>query len=404
MKDKKLQSFLYCLVAQDGQRVKGALYAYDIQHARRLLQQNDKILLWVKQKRNLIDRQARCLAATTAIGLFYDLGQLLEAGISLVRALELLISAYPKVDLALVIVLLKQGQSLSSALVNARLLRPGIAISIVKGAETTGNYIKALIEARNYLQWKHDLKLHLIKSLTYPLFLMALSLSLLGFLFSFVMPKLTDLYQMTLQEIPWITQVFIEFSAQVPVILQGLGGIGAILGLSVSFILLMQERMPRLYASYCATVLKLPFLGSLIQDMGCIYFCKSLGKLLESGHQSVLASLDESIQNMHPKWLRIRMHNVTQQVRIGKGLSKALALTGLFPLTAVQLIMVAEETGQLPLNLERISVALEKKVHVKIESFAKKVGPAMVMAVGALLIMIVTSTFLPLYESLGALE
>ena len=85
-------------------------------------------------------------------------------------------------------------------------------------------------------------------------------------------------------------------------------------------------------------------------------------------------------------------------VRDGFAISVALKKTGVFPSTMVQLVATGEETGEMDRLLERASYFYEKQVEAVVERLTSLIQPLMIIGLGAVVVVIVVSIYLPIFE------
>jgi type IV pilus assembly protein PilC len=81
----------------------------------------------------------------------------------------------------------------------------------------------------------------------------------------------------------------------------------------------------------------------------------------------------------------------------GSRISSGLAETGFFPNMIVKMVRVGEESGSLPIILERTSEHYERKVDSAITTLTSLLEPIMIISVGAVVAVVVIALYLPIF-------
>jgi general secretion pathway protein F len=83
--------------------------------------------------------------------------------------------------------------------------------------------------------------------------------------------------------------------------------------------------------------------------------------------------------------LRQALQEVAQRVKAGESTSQALAATGVFPATAVQLARVGEETGRLEELLLEAASILEAESQTRLDRLLTLLVPSLTILMGLLI-------------------
>ena len=87
-----------------------------------------------------------------------------------------------------------------------------------------------------------------------------------------------------------------------------------------------------------------------------------------------------------------------EAVRQGQPLAAALAASGAFPPLLVRLAAVGERGGSLAGTLERAAAAHEGEVAGALAALVALVEPALILAMGGVVLILVAAILLPLFE------
>ncbi|MCY3023876.1 MAG: type II secretion system F family protein, partial [Planctomycetota bacterium] len=88
-----------------------------------------------------------------------------------------------------------------------------------------------------------------------------------------------------------------------------------------------------------------------------------------------------------------------EEVQQGASLSKSLGRSSqLFPASVVEMVAVAEETGRLDIELQRISVAFESDLDRRMRMLVALAEPLLLFVMAAIIGVIVVGMLLPLFQ------
>lgn len=137
-------------------------------------------------------------------------------------------------------------------------------------------------------------------------------------------------------------------------------------------------------------VLRFPLLGSILLRVQVARFCQTLGTLLTSG-VPVLQALTIVKGTVSNEVVGKALDPVAEGVRKGAGLATPLAASGVFPLLAIHMITVGEETGRLEEMLIRVAEIYDEEVREAIRRGMALVEPVMIVLMACVVGFIVLS-------------
>jgi general secretion pathway protein F len=130
--------------------------------------------------------------------------------------------------------------------------------------------------------------------------------------------------------------------------------------------------------------------GDLIKKVEVARFARTLGTLLQSG-VSILPAFNlvkEISQNLA---ISRSIAHVHDRLREGKGISRSMEETGVFPPLAIHMISVGEETGTLDAMLIKVAEAYEESVRTAVKRFVSLLEPLIILVMGGIILFIVVS-------------
>lgn len=318
-----------------------------------------------------------------------QLSILLSSGVPLMEALQSLSDENRGFYKGILIKIKEQvagGASLSRALENFSTIFPEFYINMIHSGEEIGTLDKMLMRLADFLESQHRIKAKVRSAMIYPVLMMGVSIVVLSFLFTFVVPKIVKIFNDTKTTLPFATNVLI-FISNIFVnywwLLTALA-IGAIAAVRRYF------RKYRLFID--RLLLKLP--GDVIQSLFYARFARTLGFLLEGGIPMVRA-LKLSAKSTGNKVLEASVLSAEGRIIEGQRLSSSLED---FPPVFIQLISTGEKSGRLSETLNRAADAYENEFDNRINRAVSVVEPLMILIMGLVIGFIVLAVLLPLFQ------
>jgi len=381
-----MTAFQYKIKSRHGRVSRGIIATDSPLDARTILSTKDLTLISLKPLRawqRLFQKIE--LQPQEILSLFNSLAQLCRAGLPLREALKALEGDSTKQSYQPLVRLLEQGSSFSTALKQSALLTNELLLSFIKQAERSGDYPHAFDQVVSHLHWMETLKKRLKKTLSYPLFVLALSVTLLIFLMTFVVPQLLDLYKMSSLEIPPMTQALLTVSHYSPPLLMGIGSLFGTVFL-MGFILVNYSRYNVFLRNrFLKGLLKTPLIGQHLRDILLLQYTTSVQALLTAQKESIVSAMDCAEQNLHPSFFRSLFRQPRFDVEKGSAFSEALHTHFPLPESILKMLQVGEKSGALALALKHVTQYIDKNLQDSLEKFIQRLGPLMLLLVGGFL-------------------
>jgi type IV pilus assembly protein PilC len=135
----------------------------------------------------------------------------------------------------------------------------------------------------------------------------------------------------------------------------------------------------------------------LLRKIAVARFCRTLSTLTSSG-VPILDGLEITARTSGNAIIEDAIMAVRKAVEEGKTIAEPLAETKVFPPMVVQMINVGEQTGALDQMLSKIADFYEEEVDVAVAGLMKLIEPILIAFLGAVIGVIVTAMYLPLYS------
>jgi general secretion pathway protein F len=326
-----------------------------------------------------------------------ELSTLVSAGLPIDRSLDILgsLTENGRLREAVKDVLkrIEGGDSLAEALGQYPRIFSKLYLNMVKAGESGGFLEAILSRLAQYLQSTKEIKEYLISVMIYPLILTIVSGISITILVTFVIPRFARIFSDMGQTIPLPTQIMLSTSQ----IVRGYWwiGVGGMALIYLGFNMYTKNEERRL--GWDRFKLRWIAVGDLIKKVEVARFARTLGTLLQSG-VSILPALNLVREISQNQAISRAIGHIHDRLREGKGISKSLEETDIFPPLAVHMIGVGEETGKLDEMLIKVAETYEENVQSAMKRFVSLLEPLIILIMGGVVGFIVISMLLAIFS------
>ena len=329
-----------------------------------------------------------------------ELATLLKAGLPLDRSFEILINlaASPRVAELLGRIRndVRGGAALSKALEAQRSIFSRFYVNMIRAGEAGGSLPTVLLRLAEYLERAKALRNNIMASLTYPAFLAVVSLLAVIVLLGVVVPRFKPIFANAGKAIPLTTQIVL-FAGDA---LRNWGWLMLILAAVAGYFLHRRLQEPDARYKFDRWLVTGRVVGPLFSRVEMARFSRTLGTLLGNG-VTLVAALNIVRETMSNSFLAEAIGGVGRELKEGRGLGRPMMETGRFPMLAVHMILVGEETGRLDQMLMQVAETYDQEVDVAIRKALALLQPVvivgMAMVIGFIIIAIL-SAMLSVYD------
>jgi general secretion pathway protein F len=278
------------------------------------------------------------------------------------------------------------GSTLARAMEAHPSIFPDFYTGMVTAGENAGKLTEVLLKLADYLENDINVKNKVKTALVYPAFMACVSVAIVIFLFTFVIPKITKIFEDTSTSLPFITVVLIWIS-------NTLKNYWWLLLASSAGIVLLYRRIKETKKELIdAVLLKDP--TGILMGLYMLRFSMTMGFLL-SGGLPILKAMQLTSKATGNTVLEQNI--LTAQERVSQGAKLSSSLEG-FPPTLLQIISTGEQTGRLPEILMKTSESYESEFDRKLQRAVSILEPALILAMGLIVGFIIVSVLLPIFE------
>jgi len=391
-----LENFKYKAIDKNGKQVKGLMPANSEAELHKKLADKEMRLLSVKStvKTVVVKRMKSDKLSEFA----RNLGQLIEAGITLVRALTIVcedetLKEKDRKSYQEILRLVRGGMTLSDALQTKGDTFPPLFINMIKSSEASGQLGGTLMQMADYYAKDHRLRQKIKSSMTYPKILAVLIVIVVAVIMGFVIPQFDSLFSQ-MDELPMATSMLLalsDFIAHKWYIL--------IFGAFVLYVFIrILKTIPVVRLAWDRMLLKMPTIGKLEQIIFTARFARTLASLYSAGIPIVncLTIAKSTIGNAY---IESQFDRAISRIRSGENLSDVIRDIDGFTSKLSSSIMVGEETGALDQMLNSMSEQMEYDSEIAIEKLVSYIEPVMIVIMAVVVGFIMIAVIKPIYGS-----
>lgn len=321
---------------------------------------------------------------------------MIRAGMPIPQSLELLAGNVRNKALAAHIAAVRNdvrvGVPLSDAFAKREAFPPIYVTSLLAG-ERSGALDSVLERYVEYQKLALAVRKKILVSLIYPTVLIALVLTLVLFLVTYVVPEFAQLYDTMDANLPVSTQLLVAFGGAArdnALLLAAAAAAAAAAGLWA-----LRRKGAR--AGLERLLLRAPMVGQLWIRYQVAQLARLLGTLLTGG-VPLLHALETASESLGSGLLRGKLGVVRERVREGQTLAASMLQANLFPTLAVEMVRVGESTGALPQMLTSVAEFFDDEVQTKTAALLNLIEPAIMIFMGIFVAFVLISLYLPIFS------
>ena len=400
-----MPAYTFEAVDSQGQSRKGMIEADTARVARSLLRAQSLIPLTVEPIQ--ADAQAGAGSggmwrrpAFNATGLAIwtrQLAGLVNSGLPLERALSALIEESDHEGQRQIVATLRAEVNAGSPFATALTQHPRefspIYCAVIGAGEQGGHLGEVLDRLADDLEERQALKAKLVGAALYPAIVTLVAAAIVLFLVSYVVPQVASVFAGSKRSLPLLTTAMLALSDFV----RHFGWIVALLAVAAAWGARQALRVPVLRQRFDAAWLTLPLLGKMSRGYNAARFAGTLAMLVSAG-VPILKALQAAAETLSNQAMRADALDALVLVREGAPLGSALAQKKRFPGLLSMFARLGEQTGQLPLMLQRAAQQLSAEVQRRAMNLATLLEPLLIVAMGLMVMLIVLAVLMPIIQ------
>ena len=343
------------------------------------------------------------IRAQDVIDFSRQLATLIESGIAILTALQLLEGQAPgaalKKVIAGLIAELEEGNSLSQALGKYPRSFSYTYCQVIRASEQAGNLEVGLRQIASYMEKQAATMKRLTRAMAYPTLVILMAIGVFTIMVTVALPPMVGLFTSLGAELPWTTKLVIaiaNFLTNYKTYL--LGGLLTLIISIVGYV-----RLPAGKLTMDRLMLKAPVVGSINIERNMCQICQAMSMMLKAGLQ-LHQIMNIVIQTTRNRVIHQALQDVQDKLVQGNSLSQSMVAIRLFPQLLVEMTVVGEKTGNLDSTLATLTDFYEQRVDQKIDTLISMIEPALTVVVGVVVAFIALSMVTPLYSMIQTIR
>ncbi len=313
-----------------------------------------------------------------------ELSALLQAGMPLDRSLQIMLDVNEDEVVKRLVGGIQEsvraGASLSVALSERQGTFSPFYVNMVRAAEAGGRQDVGLQRLVEHLEKARLLRERVLAALIYPSILVGVAGLSLLLILTYVIPKVTEVFDDVGATLPLATRVVIGAAD----LTRSYGWLMVVVTIVGVMLFRRALASPAGRYRWHRRVLGAPLLGDFVRKLETARFSRSMGALVANG-LPLLNALTIAKDTLSNQVLVKGLVEAAETVKAGRGLTEPLMAQGLFPKLALQMMKVGEETGQLEEMLLRIADTYDRETANAIQRFLAFLEPVLIVGLGALI-------------------
>jgi general secretion pathway protein F len=339
----------------------------------------------------------KCFSAQALAVWTRQLASLVGSGLPLERALTALSDEAESEKQAHLIASLRAevnaGLGLSKAMAQHPAEFSALYTAVISAGEQGGNLGQVLTQLADDLQDQQTLKAKLLSASLYPAIVSLIALVIVIFLLSSVVPQVAQVFSGSQRKLPGLTVAMLSVSDFV----RNQGWLLLLLlGLAWAAFHQAMKKMA-LRIQFDAAFLRLPVVGRLATGYNTARFASTLAMLTGAG-VPILKAMQSAADTLSNQAMRNDVLDALVLVREGAPLAMALGQKKRFPSLLAMFARLGEQTGQLPVMLQRAAQQLSADVQRRAMALATILEPLLIVLMGGIVMLIVLAVLMPIME------
>jgi type IV pilus assembly protein PilC len=329
---------------------------------------------------------------------------LINAGVAMVRGLGVLSDQCPnpklKKALQEISIDVQQGTNLSDAMRKHPKCFDGLYVSMVQAGEVGGVLDEVMNRLAKLLEDVARLQNQIKSALSYPVVVGSIAVLIFLGMTMFLLPIFADIFDKLNAPLPAFTALMIQISK----FLRSFYVVFLVIAIVVGVF-----AYNRFYSTKVGRVtmdrffLKMPLFGDLIQKTATARFCRTFGALSRSG-VPILTALEIVRDTAGNQVIANAVDEARKEVQTGGMISLALQKEQVFPVMAIQMISIGEETGEIDTMLMKVADFYEDEVEQAVKALTSVLEPLMIVVLGGMVGSILVAMYLPIFSIMDAIK
>ena len=397
-KAQKLESYVWEGKDRKGNKAKGELTGSNLALVKAQLRKQGIIPDKVKKKPKPLFGGKKKITPFDIAMLTRQLATMMKAGVPLVQSFDIVADGLENKGLQELVISIRNDISSGTGFASALRKHPrhfdDLYCNLVESGEKAGALEQMLDRIATYLEKTELLKKKVKKAMTYPIAVIVVAIVVTAILLVKVVPQFESLFQGFGAELPVFTQMVVRLSEWMQswwfVVLLGI--VGVIFTFKEA-----KRRSPKFSDFVDKYTLKLPVVGEILDKSAVAKFGRVLSTTFAAGVPLVDA-LDSVAGATGNAVYRDAVMRIKNDVSSGTQLQASMRQQDVFPVMAVQLTAIGEESGNLDEMLGKVAEHYEAVVDDMVDNLTALMEPMIMSVLGVLVGGLIVAMYLPIFQ------
>src|SRR5262245_17953055 len=294
---------------------------------------------------------------------------------------------------------IEAGSTLSEAFAKHPKCFDRLYVNMVKAGEAGGALEVILQRLAQFKEKAQSLKRRVTSAMIYPVVVILVAGSILGFILYFIIPKFKTIFMDFGVELPKITIILLQVSDWV------VDYFYLIPLIPISFWLFCKLLRKNRSGAYVLDRIRLmiPVMGGIIEKSTVARTMRTLGTLVASG-VPILEGLSIVRETAGNAVFERAFQKIIDSIREGDTIAQPLKEARVVDDMVVNMIDVGEETGDLDTMMNKVADVYDEEVDTLVEGLVSLLEPLMIVFLGGTIGFIVIALFMPLIKLITELS
>jgi type IV pilus assembly protein PilC len=327
-----------------------------------------------------------------------QMATMMKAGVPLLQSFDIIAEGTENPNMRKLVDDLKQdvaaGNSFATALRRKPQYFDELFCNLVDAGEQAGALESLLDRVATYKEKTERLKAKIKKAMTYPIAVVIVAIIVTGILLIKVVPQFQAIFTSFGADLPAFTKLVVSISQ----VVQDSWLFMLIALIAAIFIFRRAYKTSQKFRDGMdRTLLKFPVIGPLIYKSAVARYARTLATTFAAGVPLVEA-LDSVAGATGNVVFKNAVIKVKQDVSTGMQLNFSMRSTGVFPMLAVQMTAIGEESGALDSMLDKVATYYEEEVDNMVDSLTSLMEPMIMAVLGVVVGGLVLAMYLPIFQ------
>lgn len=402
--------FSYKTINKEGEREEGEIEAFSIDAAIASLQRRGMSISSVKPKDEDDDGDIlkkipflNRVSNKEIVILSRQMSTLFEAQVSALKIFKLIGTETENITLRKhmlgIVDDLQGGSSISGALAKHPDIFSDFYVNMIKAGEESGHIDQSFAYLADYMDRNYEISSKAKNALIYPAFVIFTFIAVMVLMFTVIVPKIGLIIKESGQVVPfytkmvfWVSDLFVN--NWIFMIIGLLGFVGGLFWYS-------RTNEGRRWISN--TRLYVPYVGDLYRKLYLSRFSDNMSTMVLSGIP-MLKAIEVTSSVIDNEIYKEVLDEALVKVKAGQALSVALGDRDEIPNVLIQMIKAGEESGELGNILKTMSKFYQREVIGAVDTLVSMIEPAMIVALGIGVGILLASVLMPIYNIAGGVS